>query len=136
AFVGGSIPPSSDPLWKRFEDLGIDVDKQERGQGTGGEVAVDEIIQLSMANRVLDVMPPGVVVLLTGDGSGYTDGRGFIKQLERAVKHGWAIEVVSWDKNCNRYLRAFTQQNGTYRPLEPAYERVTFVNNKRWAQPV
>ncbi len=103
---------------------------------TGREVAVDEVLQLEMANRILDVSPPQTIVLLTGDGSGYTDGKGFIKQLERAVKHGWAIEVVSWDKNCNRYLRAFTQQNGTYRPLEPAYERVTFVNNKRWAQPV
>jgi hypothetical protein len=136
AFVGGSIPPSSDPLWKRFEDLGIDVDKQERGQGTGGEIAVDEIIQLSMANRVLDVTPPGVVVLLTGDGSGYTDGRGFIKQLERAHVHGWDVEVISWDAGCNRYLRHFAQKHGAYRPLEPVYDKVTFINNKRWAQRV
>ena len=28
AFVGGSVPPSSNPLWKRFENLGIDVEKQ------------------------------------------------------------------------------------------------------------
>jgi hypothetical protein len=134
AYVGGSVPPSSDPLWKRFENLGIEVDKQERGAGTGGEVAVDEMIQLSMANRVLDVTPPGIMMLLTGDGSGYTDGKGFIKALERAHKHGWGIEVVSWDAGCNRYLRHFAQTNGTYRPLEPVYDKVTFINNKRWAQ--
>jgi hypothetical protein len=136
AFVGGSIPPSSDPLWKRFENLGIEVEKLERGQGTGAEVAVDEIIQLSMANRILDVNQPGTLVLLTGDGSGYTDGKGFIKQLERAHNHGWTVEVVSWDAGCNRYLRHFAQQHGAYRSLEPVYEQVTFINNKRWAQPV
>lgn len=91
AFVGGSIPPDNDPLWQRFENLGIKVEKQERGQSSGGEIAVDEIIQLHMANQVLDVTPPGVMVLLTGDGSGYTDGRGFVAQLERAHKHGWQM---------------------------------------------
>jgi NYN domain len=133
AFVGGSVPPASDPLWRRFENLGIVVDKQERGEASGGEVAVDDAIQLSMANRILDVTPPGRIVLLTGDGSGYTDGKGFIRQLERAHNHGWEIEVVSWDAGCNRYLRHFVEQHGTYRPLEPVYERVTFINNKRWA---
>jgi NYN domain-containing protein len=136
SFVCGSVPPSSDPLWRRFENLGIVVDRQERGQGTGGEVAVDEMIQLSMANRVLDVTPPETLVLLTGDGSGYTDGKGFITALERAHKHGWNVEVVSWDAGCNRYLQHFVAKNGTYRSLEPVYDKVTFINNKRWAQPV
>jgi hypothetical protein len=134
AFVGGSVPPTSDPLWKRFEALGIRVETQERGVASGGEVAVDEMIQLSMANRVLDQAAPGTMVLLTGDGSGYQDGRGFIKQLERAHKHGWAVEVVSWDAGCNRFLKQFAQQHGSYRPLEPVYNSVTFVNNKRWAK--
>lgn len=136
AYVAGSIPPNNDPLWQRFENLGVDVEKQERGQGTGGEVAVDDVLQLAMANRVLDVQPPQTMVLLTGDGSGYTDGRGFIKQLERGHGHGWGIEVVSWDAGCNRHLKRFAEQNGTYRSLEPVYEKVTFINNKRWADPV
>jgi len=134
ALVGGSIPPNNDPLWQRFASLGIKVNKQERGASTGGEVAVDEIIQLEMANRVLDVTPPETMVLLTGDGSGYLDGQGFIKQLERAHKHGWKVEVISWDEGCNRHLKAFAQAKGTYRPLEPEYEKITFVNNKRWAK--
>ena len=135
AFVAGSVPPSSDPLWNRFKNLGIDVDIQERGEGTGKEVAVDEIIQLSMANRVLDEAA-GTMVLLTGDGSGYSDGKGFIRALERAHKHAWNIEVVSWDAGCNTYLRRFTVQHGTYRPLEPIYDKVTFINSKRRALPV
>lgn len=133
AFVGGSIPPNNDPLWQRFEALGIAVNKQERGKETGGEVAVDEIIQLQMANRVLDVDSPGIMVRCTGDGSGYSDGNGFIKQLERAAKHGWAIEVISWDAGCNRYLKQFAENTGTYRSLESVYDNITFVKNKRWA---
>lgn len=134
AFVGGSIPPNTDPLWQRFSNLGINVKKQERGASSGGEIAVDEIIQLEMANRVLDEKTPGTMVLLTGDGSGYSDGQGFIKQLERAHNHGWQIEVVSWDAGCNRHLKQFAETNGTYRSLESVYDNVTFVNNKRWAQ--
>ena len=133
AYVGGSIPPANDDLWKRFENLGAKVETQERAAGSGGEIAVDEVIQLAMANRVLDAKP-GTMVLLTGDGSGYTDGKGFLTQLERAHNHGWAIEVVSWDAGCNRYLRQFAQKNGVYRSLEPAYDQVTFINNKRWAK--
>ncbi|MEL7314831.1 MAG: hypothetical protein AAFN08_07760 [Cyanobacteria bacterium J06559_3] len=89
-----------------------------------------------MANRVLDVSTPGIMTLCTGDGSGYSDGKGFIKQLERAHKHGLLlllIEVVSWDAGCNRYLKQFAEENGTYRALESAYDQLTFINNKRWA---
>ena len=74
---------------------------------------MDEMIQFSMANRTLDAAPD-TMVLLTGDGSGYTDGKDFIKQLEHAHKHGWKIEVVSWDAGCNRYLRQFAEKNGVY----------------------
>ena len=134
AYLSGSIPPNNDALWKRFDDLGVIVEKQERGMASGGEVAVDEAIQLAMANRILDCDEPSKMVLLTGDGNGYDEGKGFIKQLERAVKHGWEIEVISWDTGCNRSLREFAQANGTYRPLEPVYGNVTFINNRRWAQ--
>lgn len=136
AFVAGSIPPNNDPLWRRFENLNIEVHKQERGESSGSEGAVDEIIQLQMANRILDADVPDTLVLLTGDGSGYLDGQGFIRQLERAHNHGWAIEVVSWDAGCNRHLRAFAEANGRYRSLEPMYDSVTFINNRRWANAV
>lgn len=133
AYVAGSIPPASDPLWNYFKKLGVNVEKQERGESTGGEIAVDAAIQLQMANRILDCEFPSHLVLLTGDGSGYSDGKGFIKQLERALNHNWTIEVVSWDNGCNRHLKKFAVDNGTYRSLDPVYNSVTFVNNHRWA---
>lgn len=131
-FVAGSVPPPSDDIWKRFASLGVEVHKQERGALTGVEIAVDEIIHNKMMERMLDVEPQHIV-LLTGDGSGYLEGKGFIKQLERAIKHGWTIEVISWDHSCNPHLKAFAEANGTYRSLNTAYNKVTFINNHRWA---
>jgi hypothetical protein len=136
ALVVGSIPPASDPLWQRFNSLGVRVIKQERGQDSGKEIAVDDVIQLAMANCVLAADVPETMVLLTGDGSGYSAGQGFIKQLELAHKHKWNIEVVSWDAGCNSYLKAFAETKGVYRSLEPAYEHVTFIANKRWSRPL
>lgn len=132
AFVAGSVPPKTDTLWKRFRALNIKVETQERGIG-GGEVAVDEAIQLAMANRLLDIAKPEPIILLTGDGAGYAKGKGFITSLERAVKHKCQIEVVSWDAGVNPRLKQFAKDNGTYVPLEPGYDKITFVNNKRWA---
>jgi NYN domain len=131
AYVGGSIPPETDSIWSIFRDLGVNVDKQERGQLTGGEIAVDQSIQLQMANCIIDHDEPQIMVLLTGDGSGYDLGKGFLKQLERAKKKGWEIEVVSWDKGCNKRLMEFAKQNGKYRSLEKVYNRVSFIANGR-----
>lgn len=133
AFVGGSLPPNNDELWGRFEKLGAKVETQQRGALTGSEVAVDQSIHLAMLERITDSEEPGTMVILTGDGNGFMEGKGFIKQLERAVKKNWKIEVVSWDIGCNRHLREFAQNNGTYVPLEPAYLNVTFINNVRYA---
>ncbi|WP_164705838.1 NYN domain-containing protein, partial [Pseudomonas viridiflava] len=107
AFVAGSLPPSNDDLWGRFEKLGAKVDTQQRGALTGGEVAVDQSMHLAMLERITDADEPGTIVLLTGDGNGYSEGKGFIRQLERAVKKNWQIEVVSWDAGCNRHLKDF-----------------------------
>lgn len=136
AFVGGSLPPNNDALWQYFASLNVKVDTQERGALSGGEVAVDQAIQLEMGHRMLDADQPGTIMLLTGDGNGYQDGRGFITELERAVRRGWAIEVVSWDAGCNRHLRQFAQDHGRYIPLEPLYDKITFISNHRYVTPV
>ena len=136
AYVAGSVPPQSDGLWQYFQDIGVQVNTQERGVIGGGEVAVDEIIQLEMANILLDIDEPQTIILLTGDGNGYNSGRGFIKQLERAKRKAWNIEVVSWDLGCNRYLREFAMQNGVYKKLEDVYNQVTFIQNGRIVQPI
>ncbi len=131
AFLAGSIPPGNDALWKKFEELSIIVEKQERGQDNNKEIAVDEAIQLRMSNCVLDNDTPGTICLLTGDGAGHSEGKGFIRQLERVVKKGWKIEVISWDIGCNRKLKEYATENGKYRSLESVYENITFIEKFR-----
>ena len=135
AFLAGSVPPTTDELWTRIRELGIQIITQERGKYQNNEVAVDEIIQLKMANRILDCESPETMVLLTGDGKGYNQGIGFIPQLERAVKRNWKIEVISWGIGCNKALREFASNNGVFRELEPVYENVTFIEGFRLARP-
>ena len=48
------------------------------------------MLQLRMLEDALDYNgDPGIVVLLTGDGAGYYEGRGFHSTLERMHKRGW-----------------------------------------------
>jgi len=131
AFVAGSLPPNNDALWDYFRQLGADVETQERGAIGGGEVAVDQAIQFAMLQRLIDEDKPGTILLLTGDGNGHQDGKGFIAALQRAVKMGWDIEVASWDIGCNRALRAYAEEHGRYVSLEPHYDRVSFISKGR-----
>ncbi|WP_189065962.1 NYN domain-containing protein [Deinococcus seoulensis] len=130
AVVAGSLPPDNDALWETFDRLGVRVIKQERGNQTGGEVAVDEVLQLAMANTVLD-HAPGTMLLLTGDGSGSTQGQGFLTQLQRARRYGWNIEVASWAASCNRFLKEYAQKEGQFIRLDDHYADVTFIAKGR-----
>ena len=65
-------------------------------------------------------------MLLTGDGAGYMEGRGFFADLERMYKRGWGVELLAWDRFCNRHLREWVQEHGVYIKLEDWYKNVTF----------
>lgn len=72
------------------------------------EQAVDEILQLHMVQSIVDTpVPvgadtPGIMVLATGDGAQTPYADGFHAQVERALKHGWFVEVVSFRQNMSR----------------------------------
>lgn len=132
AYVCGSVPPVTDDVWKRFQELGVIVEKQERGKESGKEIAVDQAIQGRISNTILDVEPPGVVVLLTGDGNENEMGESFIKSLQRARKHSWEIEVFSWNDGCSKRLLEYARQNGRYQPLDSFYDEITFIQAHRF----
>lgn len=134
AFAAGSVPPPNDSLWTWLKSNNVKLELQERGS-SGKEVSVDGAVHLALLERTLDIKNSNeTFVLLTGDGAGYNDGKGFIRQLERVKAAGHNIEVVSWDEGCNRNLRDFANKNGIYRSLEPVYEEISFIENKRWAK--
>lgn len=129
----GSLPPEMEEVWSRLRATGVDLELFERGAESGREQAIDQVLQLHMLHALLD-HPPGVAVLLTGDGAGYHEGRGFHADLERMHKRGWGIEVLSWENACHPRLKSWAQANGVFVPLDDYYASVTFVKGLRQAQ--
>ncbi|KAL1597115.1 hypothetical protein SLS60_008697 [Paraconiothyrium brasiliense] len=60
------------------------------------EQGVDEILHLKMCQSVLDTEVPTTMVLATGDGNAAEHSDGFLANVERALKKGWVVELVSW----------------------------------------
>lgn len=127
----GSVPPELESVWQKLRSTGVAVELYERGSDSGTEQGVDQCLQVHMLRAMVDVHPPGVAVLLTGDGAGYASGIGFHADLERMQKLGWGIEVLSWDCACNKRLKAWVKDQGVYIKLEDHYDFVTFIQGGR-----
>lgn len=74
---------------------------------------------------------PGIAVLLTGDGAGYSEGAGFHSTLERMHKRGWRVEILSWAHSCNQRMRRWAEENGLFIALDDYYEALTFMEPSR-----
>lgn len=129
AYAAGSIPPQLQSLWNRLENQGVDVELFDRVQAEYGEQGVpDQFLQLKMLEDAFDFNgDPGTVVLLSGDGAGYREGRGFHSTLERMRGRGWRVEVLSWTHSCKLRMRQWAETNGVFVPLEDFYQSITFV---------
>ncbi|KAF2759936.1 hypothetical protein EJ05DRAFT_474968 [Pseudovirgaria hyperparasitica] len=66
------------------------------------EQGVDEILHLKMLESVVDADEPGTMVLATGDAAVAEYSQGFLKMVERALKKGWSVELMSWRDGINR----------------------------------
>ena len=133
AAAAGSVPPEMRQLWNRMENSGVEVNLFDRGARDRGEQEVpDRWLQLRMLEDGLDYNGnPGIVALLTGDGAGYVEGRGFHGTLERLRRRGWRVEVLSWTHSCNRGMREWAEANGVFVPLDGYYEAITFREPSR-----
>lgn len=114
-----------------FSNIGFEVIQGNRtGYDSGKETNVDSTIQKKMLNAI-STRKPGVMVLVSWDGNGYMEKKGFIPVLEKALSAGWKIEVVSWISNTNRYLMNFALTKWRFINLETAYYNITFIRNYR-----
>lgn len=132
----GSVPPELRAVWDRLRATGVTIELYERGAGTGTEQGVDQCLQVHMLRVLADVRPPGIAVLLTGDGAGYDTGAGYHADLERLQKSGWGIEVIAWDAACRRALKEWAKAMGFYIPLDDYYDSVTFIEGGRRVVPL
>lgn len=131
----GSLPPEMQDLWERLKDVGVELELFERGEDSDTEQAVDQALQVHMLRATLD-HPPGIAVLLTGDGAGVHDGKGFFADLKRMHSRGWGIEVLSWERACHSGLKEWAKNNGVFVPLESHYESVTYIKGLRSSKKV
>ena len=124
--AAGSVPPIMKQLWNRMENKGVVVELFDRKE------IPDYFLQLRMLENGIDnTETPGIVVLLTGDGAGYSQGYGFHSTLERLHKHGWEVEILSWAHACNRRMREWAEENGTFIALDDFYNSITFLEPSR-----
>jgi len=133
AVAAGSVPPEMEQLWNRMENSGVEVNLFDRGAPDWGEQGTpDQWLQLRMLEDGWDNNgDPGIVALLTGDGAGYVEGRGFHSTLERMHRRGWRIEVLSWIHSCKRGMREWAKANGVFVPLDDYYSAITFREPSR-----
>lgn len=65
------------------------------------EQGVDEILHLKMCQSIIDTEVPSTMVLATGDGAEAEMSDGFLAHVERALRKGWKIELISWRQQTN-----------------------------------
>ncbi|KAI2486415.1 Atrophin-1 multi-domain protein [Pyrenophora tritici-repentis] len=69
------------------------------------EQGVDEILHLKMCQSIIDCEVPSTMVLATGDGAVAEMSDGFLAHVERALKRGWKVELISWGQQINSGYR-------------------------------
>ena len=114
--AAGSIPPELTKLWDKMKQNGVEV-----------ELCNHRTLQVEMLNDCIKYKAsPGTMVLLTGDGAGYTRGKGLVA-LENIHGMGWSVELLAWLNSCNRRLQRWVEQHGTFYPLDHFYWSITFL---------
>ena len=133
AMAAGSIPPALSMLRNRLRRTGVEVHLYDRGAPDRGEQeAPDQWLQLRMLEDMADYLDnPGIVALLTGDGAGYNEGRGFHRTLERMHRLGWKVELLSWEHSTNPRMLDWMEANGVFVPLDDYYDAVTYTTTPR-----
>lgn len=113
---------------------GFCVELVEAGCVTGTEQAGDEMLQNAIYRTIFRAAAPGTIVLATGDGAGWREGRGFCETLRAARQRDFGVEIVSFAGSLNRRLRALAQTVGVVVTLDPFYDSLTFLEGLRAAR--
>jgi hypothetical protein len=123
----------SQPVLDRFRPL-FRVELVEAGCVTGTEQAGDEMLQNAIYRTIFRATAPGTIVLATGDGAGWGEGRGFCETLRAARQLDFGVEIVSFEGSLNRRLRALAQECGAVVALDSFYDSITFLEGLRPAR--
>ncbi len=123
----------SQPVLDHFRS-GFRVELVEAGCVTGTEQAGDEMLQNAIYRTIFRATTPGTIVLATGDGAGWREGRGFCETLRAARQRDFGVEIASFEGSLNGRLRALAQEFGAVVALDPFYDSITFLEGLRVAR--
>ena len=70
-----------------------------------GEQQVPDLYLITSMYQDLARSPPGVAVLVTGDGAGFDKGEGLGATLRDMYTAGWKVELISWVHCIKRFLK-------------------------------
>jgi hypothetical protein len=84
-------------IWKKVPQDPVPT----KGPVSWKEQGVDEGIQLQIVDAIL-MMPPGTMVVATGDGARSTLGDGFCSYIEKALALGWKVELMAWGSSTSK----------------------------------
>lgn len=70
------------------------------------EQGVDELLHMKMLESLVDTPEPTTIVLASGDAAEAEYSGGFFKNVERALKKGWRVELVAWSSGLSREYRS------------------------------
>ena len=132
AYLSGSIPPPNNALWGCLRRMGINLQLLNKTAQGKEQESVDMSLQAMMLRTAIDnISNPNTIAVLTGDGAGKQLGEGFLTDLQRIKNMGWNIEVYAWEESCNKNLKEYAQQNGSFIPLENYYYSITYLKEDR-----
>lgn len=98
--------PMSPP--KRGAKIALSSDSDSNylgGRVKRAEQGVDEVLHLDMLQSIVDSPAPSTMVVASGDAAEAEFSDGFYKQVERALRNGWKVEVVAFKANIGRAYR-------------------------------
>lgn len=131
-----TLPGRSEPRYvQQLRELGYHIDLRERKRVNDGlfsakapetlryvEDLVDETLQVRIAESVMEHFHnPGTIVLATGDAKPAIHSDGFFSYMQRALRMGWNVEVISWKSSLSlRWTdrQWASQWNGKFRVTE------------------
>jgi hypothetical protein len=129
-----NLPESIKLVFGRFfKLLPVDV-----GQHTGTELAGDEILQnhFLLQTGLQRHQPGTTLVLVTGDGAGWSDRRGFCALVAVAREIGLGIELLSFRRSLNPQLKTLAERFGAVDVLGDHFDELTFVTGGRRVTPL
>lgn len=131
-FFVGSTPPESDKIWDYLRSLGIEPETIPRAAEGGEHETTDYLLQNHLL-RLGYEQDTGVVALLSGDGAGINEDKGFFADLKRVSKRGWQVEIYAWQESCHKGMRAYAEKNWRFTNLTDSYFHITFIQGERAA---